>query len=270
MGYNLLAIFINRQLSQESPVYDALSADYDRFVNWQGRLAIELPFIIEKLGEAQAKLILDAATGTGMHAIALAQCGFAASGADLSKGMIERARVNARSAGVQVRFETAGFGQLVKVFGKHTFDGMLCLGNSLPHLLSLPELSVALVDFANCLRKGGLLLIQNRNFDAVMAQHERWMEPQSHSEGETEWVFQRFYDFDPDGLLTFNMVTLKRIGRAGWSQSTTSSRLRPLLNDELVSCLEAVGFMSVKTFGDMAGTAFDPETSPNLVVLAKS
>ena len=24
---------------------------------------------------------------------------------------------------------------------------------------------------------------------------------------EDEWIFQRFYDFEPDGLLTFNMVT---------------------------------------------------------------
>ncbi len=251
-------------------MYDALSVDYDRFVNWQGRLAIELPFIIEKLGETQARLVLDAATGTGMHAIALAQCGFVASGADLSKGMIERARVNSSSAGIQVRFETAGFGKLAKMFGKHTFDAVLCLGNSLPHLLSLPEVSAALADFATCLRKGGLLLIQNRNFDVVMAQHERWMEPQSHSDGNTEWVFQRFYDFDPDGLLTFNMVTLIKTGQVGWTQSVSSSRLRPLLKDELVASLEVVGFTEIQSYGSMAGVAFESESSPNLVVIARS
>ena len=26
------------------PLYDALAVDYDRFVNWQGRLSHELPF----------------------------------------------------------------------------------------------------------------------------------------------------------------------------------------------------------------------------------
>lgn len=250
-------------------MYDALSADYDRFVNWQNRLSIELPFIIEQLAEIDARHVLDAATGTGMHAIALAQRGFITAGADLSQGMILRAVMNARSAGVQVRFETAGFGTLAGVFGQGTFDAILCLGNSLPHLLSLTEISSALADFAACLCPRGLLLLQNRNFDAVIAKHDRWMEPQSHTEGDVEWVFQRFYDFDADGLITFNMVTLKREGEAAWSQSVSTSRLRPLLRVELVSSLETAGFDAINAFGNMAGAPFDPATSPNLVIIAR-
>lgn len=250
-------------------MYDALSADYDRFVNWQNRLSIELPFIIGKLHEIDARHVLDAATGTGMHAVALAQHGFITAGADLSQGMIARALTNAKSAGVQVRFETAGFGTLAGVFGKGTFDAILCLGNSLPHLLSLAELSSALADFATSLHTGGLLLVQNRNFDAIMAKHERWMEPQSHTEANVEWVFQRFYDFDADGLITFNMVTLKREDECAWSQSVSTSQLRPLLRAELASSLEAAGFTTIDTFGNMAGAPFDPATSPNLVVVAR-
>ncbi|HSB65051.1 MAG TPA: class I SAM-dependent methyltransferase [Anaerolineales bacterium] len=250
-------------------MYDALSADYDRFVNWQGRLAIELPFIIEKLHQAGAKSVLDAATGTGMHAIALAQCGFTTAGADLSQGMVERAYANARSAEVQVRFEQAGFGNLSQTFGGASFDGLLCLGNSLPHLLSNIEITAALVDFAVCLKPGGLLLLQNRNFDAIMARRERWMEPQSHTEGDSQWIFQRFYDFDPDGLITFNMVTLKRIGQGSWNQSISTSRLRPLIIDELLAGLQAAGFGDITTYGSMAGTPFEPGASSNLVVVAK-
>jgi hypothetical protein len=126
-----------------------------------------------------------------------------------------------------------------------------------------------LVDFAACLKPGGLLVIQNRNFDAVMAQHDRWMEPQSHSEGDVEWIFQRFYDFDPDGLLTFNMVTLKREAQGKWSQHVTSSLLRPLLKDELISSLTETGFVNLAPFGNMTGAPFDPVSSSNLIVLAR-
>ncbi len=250
-------------------MYDAFSSDYDRFVDWQGRLAIELPFIHQKLQESIARIILDAATGTGMHAIALAQLGYQASGADISRGMVERARINASKVGVQARFEIAGFGTLAQTFGAGHSDAVLCLGNSLPHLLSRTELDQALVDFAKCLKPGGLLLIQNRNFDAVIANHERWMDPQSHTEGKVEWVFQRFYDFEPDGLLTFNMVTLKRGLQGKWTQDVVTSRLRPIMKVELILSLTEAGFKSLKLFGNMTGAHFNPEKSPNLVVLAR-
>jgi glycine/sarcosine N-methyltransferase len=250
-------------------MYDSLSSDYDRFVNWQARLSVELPFIIEKLHDANARTVLDVATGTGMHAIALAQCGFIASGADISQGMIARAHSNAKSARVEVHFEITGFGALEQVFGHHVFDALLCLGNSLPHLLTLSALSEALLDFAACLRPAGMLLLQNRNFDAILNKHDRWMEPQSYSQGDSEWIFQRFYDFDPDGLLTFNMITLKRMKQGSWSQQITNSRLRPILKDELVSFLNTAGYHEQHLFGDMSGSAFDLETSPNLVILAR-
>jgi hypothetical protein len=44
------------------------------------------------------------------------------------------------------------------------------------------------------------LLIQNRNFDGVLARQERWMEPQAHREGETEWLFLRFYGKRPESV----------------------------------------------------------------------
>lgn len=254
-------------------MYDSFSSDYDRFVNWTSRLAYELPFIERQLqvlaGQAPAR-VLDAACGTGMHAIALAQKGYQAAGADLSAGMIARARENAASMGVNVQFETAGFGWLAQAFGPHSFDALLCLGNSLPHLLSARDLALALSDFAACLRPGGILIVQNRNFDAVMAGRERWMEPQAHREGDSEWVFVRFYDYEPDGLIRFNILTLTRFGGGSWNQQGTATLLRPLLKDELETALSAAGFSQIEFYGDLTGSPFDKENSGNLIAVAKS
>jgi SAM-dependent methyltransferase len=275
-------------------MYDDFSADYDRFVDWPARLAVELPFIVGRVGNPS--YVLDAACGTGMHAIALAQRGYRVVGADASAGMIERAQVNAAAAGVDVRFEVAGFGELARVFvspnpspplpparggegeewlpqaagvGIGGFDALLCLGNSLPHLLTLQALHAALADFAACLRPGGLVIIQNRNFDRVVARRERWMEPQARREEDAEWLFLRFYDFDPDGLLTFNVVTLKREGMGTWDQRTATSRLRPLRKDELTAALSRVDFEQIICYGDMHSAPFDADESPNLVVTAR-
>jgi len=146
-------------------MYDDFSSDYDRFVDWPGRLSAALPFLeklISQQGSADPVRVRDAACGTGMHAIALAKKGYTLSGADLSAGMIDRARENAALSGAGVRFETAGFGSLAPVFGQGSLDVLLCLGNSLPHLLDAPSLAAALDDFNACLRPGGLLVIQNR------------------------------------------------------------------------------------------------------------
>lgn len=255
-------------------MYDTFGADYDRFVNWPSRLAVELPWIEQQLqalpGAKDTPVhVLDAACGTGMHAIALAQKGYLAAGADLSAVMIEQARQNAAAAGVQVRFEAVGFGALTQTFGRQTFDALLCLGNSLPHVLSPAELATTLEDFAACLRPGGLLIVQNRNFDAVMARRDRWMEPQAHQEGEEERIFVRFYDFDPDGLITFNILTLKREGTAGWTQQTSATRLRPLLEAELRTALRAAGLDEISSYGNMSGMPFDPQASGNLVMTAR-
>ena len=212
-------------------MYEAFSQNYDRFVNWQSRLAYEMGFIEQCLRDAaeEARLlprVLDSACGTGWHAIALAKRGYPIAGADLSSGMIEQARANADQAGVKVPFKVAGFGELAAAYSSSAlipFDALLCLGNSLPHLLSKADLNHSLQDFAACLRPGGLLLIQNRNFDAVLASRERWMAPQSHREGDTEWIFLRFYDYLPDGLIQFNVITLRRGANADWQQETAST-----------------------------------------------
>jgi SAM-dependent methyltransferase len=250
-------------------VYDVFSSDYDRFVNWPSRLEAELPFIQAQLDAAGARSALDAACGTGRHAIALAERGYETAGADISQQMVSRARQNAAAAGVDVRFEAAGFGGLAAAFGRRSFDAVLCLGNSLPHVLSEAELAGALADFAACLRPGGLLLIQNRNFDAVSAGRLRWMEPQAHREGETEWLFLRFYDFDPDGLITFNILNLRREGKNPWQQQVYSTRLRPLLVEEEQDALAAAGFTEIRAYGSLGGEPFERRASGNLVHAAR-
>jgi glycine/sarcosine N-methyltransferase len=251
-------------------MYDDFSEDYDRFVNWAGRLAYEMPFVEATLAQVTpGSPVLDSACGTGMHAIALAQKGYAAAGADLSPKMVERARANALKAGVEVRFEPAGFEALAETFGVQRFDALLCLGNSLPHVLSEAGLRGTLGDFAACLQPGGVLILQNRNFDAVVKRRERWMEPQSHREGEREWLFLRFYDYQADGLISFNIIHLRREGDKPWEQRVMSTLLRPLLQEETVRLLGEAGFSQVACYGDMSGSPFNPETSGNLVVVAR-
>ena len=285
-------------------MYDDFSLDYDRFINWNNRLGFELPFIEQQLQAAGVRSVLDAATGTGMHAIALAQRGYQVAGADLSPGMIAVARQNAQRAGVSVEFLEAGFGELAAAFGiepklgyahnledradlhppatsipaisnpnsptgRPSFDAVLCLGNSLPHLLTPADLGKALDDFADCLNPGGLLIIQNRNFDVVLHNHQRWMEPQTHQEGAQEWIFLRFYDFRPDGLIDFNILTWQRSAGGAWQQRVSVTQLYPQRQEGLILALQAARFSQIASYGGLNGAPFEPLKSGNLVLVAQ-
>jgi SAM-dependent methyltransferase len=260
----------------DTTTYDDFSQDYDRFVNWPTRLAAEMPFLEQLLsqinaGHDQPLSILDAACGTGMHAIELARRGYRAAGADYSQGMVDAARENAQTSDVDVPFKQAGFTEFASAFAgdeRFPFEAITCFGNSLPHLTTRDEIKEALEDFAACLQPGGLLVLQNRNFDAVLAKRERWIGPQSFTENGNDWLFLRFYDFDPDGLITFNIVRLKRADGADWKQAISTVKLYPLIKDELFPLLKEVGFVDIHAYGMMADTPFDPLTSENLVISA--
>jgi SAM-dependent methyltransferase len=234
-------------------------------VNWQGRLAHEMPFFERLFQEHGVERVIDAACGTGHHALALARRGFGVAGADLSAPMIERARQNAADAGLEVPFHVAGLGDLARL--GQSFDAVLCLGNSLPHLLSAAEVVAALVDFATVLRPGGLLVIQNRNLDRVWAARERFMAPQVRREGDREWLFVRFYDFHAQ-TLTFNMLRLRREGD-GWEQDVQATELCPIFQRDLGLGLAEAGFARVFFYGDYERAPFDAGTSGDLIAVAQ-
>jgi len=247
-------------------LWDTFRADYDRFVNWEERLARELPFLERVLAEHGAKSVLDVACGTGQHAIALAQRGYEVVGTDVSEGMVNRARRNAEAAGVSLRFRQVGFGQLSEAI-EGSFDAVLCLGNSLPSVLSEDGLERAVADMAQVLIPEGVLVTQNLNYDRVWPRRQRFMPVEAHREDEEEWLFFRFVDFHRD-TLTFNMVVFHSSGKA-WDYWTEATELRPIFSKDLNRLLEQSGFGNVDHYGDYDQNPYQQDASGDLIVVAR-
>ena len=251
--------------------YDGLGEDYDLMVSWADRLAREEPFFLRLFGEAGVTRVLDAACATGRHAIAFALSGREAAGADLSPVMVEAARENARAAGVSARFETAGFGALAATFGGG-YDAVTCLGNSLPHLPDEASLDVCLRDFAALLAPGGRLVIQNRNYDRLLRERQRFAPPVSRRGPEGETLFLRITDFPGPGApdaeqVEFTIVTLRSRG-SSWSMDTRTTRLRALRRETLEAALGRAGFTSVQAWGGYDLTPFDSPATADLLIVA--
>ena len=252
--------------------YDELGDDYDAMVSWEGRLAREEAFFRGIFEENGVERVLDAACGTGMHAVAFARQGRRSAGADLSPAMIAKAAENARTAGVSVEFRVAAFGELSQRFPGR-FDAVTCLGNSLPHLSDDASLSAALADFAALLTPPGVLVIQNRNYDRVLRERLRFMPLSSRAEGDEDTLFLRITDFragsqGAEESIDFTIVILKKRG-GSWSQSVRTTPLRAIRRATLERALAAAGFASVRIFGSYALAPFDAQGTGDLIAIAK-
>lgn len=248
--------------------YGALGDDYDLMVSWEERLRREEPFFRKVFADNGARSVLDVACGTGMHAIAFARWGLSASGADLSPEMIDRARAHGREAGVDVAWAVAAFGGLVAAFpnAAGTFDAVTCLGNSLPHLPDDVALDGALTDMAAMLRSGGVLVVQDRNYDRVLAERARFMPITARGRPGDETIFLRLTDFLGDDRLGFTILTLRNAGGA-WSCAAKTTALRGIERATLERSLDRAGFGRVDCFGSYAREAFGAPGTGDLVVV---
>ena len=249
--------------------YGGLGDEYDRMVAWDARLEREAAFFKRVFDEAGARRVIDAACGTGMHAIAFARQGLRSAGADLSPAMISRARENAVAAEASVELAVAAFGDLARRFDG-PFDACTCLGNSLPHLLDDAALAACLSDFAALLRPGGVLVIQDRNYDTVLRERQRFMPLAARPGADGDTLFLRITDLPPEGapgdIIQFTIVTLRKRGGT-WSQSVQTTPLRALRRSTLESALADAGFSSIRFYGSYALAPYD--SAPDLVAIAR-
>ncbi len=241
-------------------MYDDLADVYDRFIDWPNRLAREIPLLGDWLGDARR--VADVACGTGQHALALAQAGYEVVGFDASAAALERAG----AAGGAVRFHQAAFGACSAV-GEAPFDAVICLGNSLPHVLTVRELRGALADFGRLLRPGGRLLAHLRNLPLARQRDDRWLPLREHTDADgTQWLFERLYDYLPAERVRFHFIALHRPPAGRWSRRVQTTLLRGWTAAQLLGHLGHWGQATVAA--SLAGEPFDAAASADLYLTA--
>jgi SAM-dependent methyltransferase len=261
------------QTADEKPTdfYDALAPMFDVMTDWDARLAAEWPFLEAVLRQREAVTVLDAACGSGGHALALARLGYTAAGADASPVMIQMARDKALAAGLEIPFAVTDLAGLPDVPGFGVYDAVFCLGNSLPHLLSEQELAAALRGMAAMLAPGGVFVTQNLNYDLRWQRQPRWFAAQGGSLDGQQALVWRFADYDvPAGRIAFN-IALFRQEEHGWQVEVHTTQQRPLFHADLLAALNEAGFGEIMSYGRMAvpPEPFDPAASDDLVIVAR-
>lgn len=224
---------------------------WDELIDWESRAAAEGAFFIDLFRERGVKKILDVATGTGFHSVMLKNAGFEVTSVDGSPNMLAKAFENARERGQLLRTIHADWRWLNRDV-HDLYDAVICLGNSFTHLHSERDRRKALAEFYATLRHDGMLVLDQRNYDAIL---DHQVEP-SHNYyycGEDVKAAPEHVD---DSLARF---------RYDFSDgSTFHLNMFPLRKAYVQRLMSEVGFQNVTTFGDFKETY--RETEPDFFI----
>lgn len=137
-------------------------------------------FLVDLLRKRGCKRILDVACGTGVDSIMLVEEGFDVVSVDASDKMLKYALKERWERRKERNFdnwtiEEANWLTLydnIKGLVDGGFDAVICLGNSFAHMTDnygdQREQKQAIRNFEKCVKPGGLLLIDHRNYDSIM------------------------------------------------------------------------------------------------------
>lgn len=135
-------------------MYKELANYYDLIYHWKDYKAeaSTIKELIKKYKKSNENNLLDVGCGTGMH-IKYFKDDFSCTGIDINSEMVEVAK----SKITNVIFEQ---GDMIKFSLKTSFDVILCLFSSIGYVKTYSNLEKTVKNFANHLKKGGLLIVE--------------------------------------------------------------------------------------------------------------
>lgn len=219
---------------------------WDSLIDWEARAKAEGQFFIEVLREHGARKVLDVATGTGFHSVMLREAGFEVTSVDGSDMMLAKAFENARDQGHLLRTIHADWRWLNREV-HDLYDAVICLGNSFTHLHKENDRRKALAEFYATLRHDGILILDQRNYDALLdhdvePNHNYYycgQDVRAYPEHIDDSLARFCYEFNDGARFHLNMFPLRK------------AYVRQLMKD--------VGFQAVTTYGDFQETFRDKE-----------
>ncbi len=242
--------------------YDDISKNYDEMFNFENDLNSAENFIARLKKQFNFKNALDIGCGTGSYTLALARSGAKATGMDLSNSMIDEAKKNSFAYGLNIDFINSGMEKMLFNV-KEKFDLIMCMGNTLPHLLSKKDLFSMATACKQLLNPGGHLVLNLLNYDRILNAEERIVGITRSENHE----FIRFYDFE-EPYVNFNLLEID------WTKGTpshkiTSTKLYPYTHLEVESALLESKFKNLAIYSGLEFKKYKPGKSKSITLIAK-
>ncbi|HKL60912.1 MAG TPA: methyltransferase domain-containing protein [Acholeplasma sp.] len=229
---------------------------YKTFAAYYDKIFPRNPKIVDFLSNTfESGDILDLACGTGEYSVSLAHKGFNVVGSDLSLQMIEYAKSKAKKEKVSIDFKVE---DMLDLNDENLYDGVVCIGNALVHLVSIEAVKNSLSRIYAALKPGKKVVIQIINYDLILKDDVKGLSTIQNG----AYSFVRNYEYDgvkihfrtrlTDGLKVFVDDTL----------------LLPIKYDELVKIIKTVGFKDIEAAGGFTKPVLNLEKDVSYVVVA--
>ena len=201
--------------------------------------------------ELHGKTILDVGAATGNLTAYLSSQGYEVTAIDLSERLIAKAA----EKGVTVQQLN-----MLAIDELPTFDNIVCIGNTLPHLDSKTSVQLFLQKAYTQLTQGGKLVLQLVNFQKYFAQQQGDYLGNLPLIENDKVKFERYYYLNEEGKIRFKTILDDTI--------KNEELLQPIFADQLTEWLTQIGFQAINLYGNFKKDPFDKEKSMALIVTA--
>lgn len=228
--------------------YDELAADYHHvYAEWESaieRQSCVLDRLIQRESSVNASVVLDCSCGIGTQAIGLARQGYEVFASDLSPKAIARAKSEAADRGLKIEFAVSDVREVERAFARE-FDVVISCDNSLPHLLTGEDLTLALRSIRRTMTTDGLLVASIRDYDRLLAEKPSFEGANVQGASEREVITFQVWDWSRKSDTYLVRLFIMTRTPSGWQVREIRTRYRAIRRKEVTLALESAGFTKI-------------------------
>lgn len=202
----------------------------------------------KELDSLEGKAVLDIGCGTGELAYALALEGASVTAIDLNDPLLNEARNNRSHE--RILYRKANMLHTARLFGRSKFDGVICLGNTLVHLMNPMQMRDLFSGVLTVLKPGGVFILQLLNYDYIF---KNGIDTLPLIENET-LRFDRTYRFVPNTreIRFHTKLTIKATGEV----IDNEADLLGISSNDLVLMMDVAGLKEIRQYADFEESPF--------------
>lgn len=184
----------------------------------------------------------DLGAGTGFQSVALADLGFGIVGVDQSERLLEEPRGRAGGRGVRT---VLGDIRDPRVYEAHApFEVAVCMGDTLPHLISYDEVAALLENMRETLQDGGTLVLEFRDHTTELNGADRAIPVRL----DEDKIMTTFLEYEPEYVNVHDMVVTREA--SGWRVEKSAYAKLRLGPEKVLNLMDQSGFQATDHYDE--------------------